>query len=101
MALAAPLAKLGQLEEAKAVGTRVLELQPTFGYGRQLRTSELYPRSRRILETHYAPPDCRNSPVAFDFRYWHLANPPANSTSVRFWHKADIEVAPSNVRFGG
>jgi adenylate cyclase len=37
MALAAPLAKLGQLEEAKAVGTRVLELQPTFGYGRQLR----------------------------------------------------------------
>jgi hypothetical protein len=28
-------------------------------------TSELYPRSRRILETHYAPPDCRNSPAAF------------------------------------
>src|SRR6516165_10416751 len=37
MALAAPLAKLGQFVEAKAVGTRVLELQPTFGYGRQLR----------------------------------------------------------------
>jgi adenylate cyclase len=37
MALAAPLAKLGRLEEAKAVGTRVLELQPTFGYGKQLR----------------------------------------------------------------
>jgi adenylate cyclase len=37
MALAAPLAKLGQLQEAKAVGTRVLELQPTFGYGKQLR----------------------------------------------------------------
>jgi hypothetical protein len=33
----APLAKLGQFEEAKAVGTRVLELHPTFGYGRQLR----------------------------------------------------------------
>ena len=37
VALAAPLAKLGRFEEAKAVGTRVLELQPTFGYGRQLR----------------------------------------------------------------
>ena len=37
MALAAPLAKLGQFVEAKAVGMRVLELQPTFGYGRQLR----------------------------------------------------------------
>src|SRR5215813_3285960 len=28
-------------------------------------TSELHPRSRRVLETHYAPPDCRNSPAAF------------------------------------
>jgi tetratricopeptide (TPR) repeat protein len=37
MALAAPLAKLGQLEEAKAVGARVLELQPTFGYVTFLR----------------------------------------------------------------
>ena len=37
MALAASLAKLGQLEEAKAVGTRVLELQPTFGYDTNLR----------------------------------------------------------------
>jgi adenylate cyclase len=43
MALAAPLAKLGQLEEAKAVGTRVLELQPTFGYGRQLRNTGAVP----------------------------------------------------------
>jgi adenylate cyclase len=37
MALAAPLAKLGQFEEAKAVGARVLELQPTFGYVTFLR----------------------------------------------------------------
>jgi adenylate cyclase len=38
VALAAPLAKLGQLEEAKAVGTRVLELQPTFGYDTNFRS---------------------------------------------------------------
>jgi tetratricopeptide (TPR) repeat protein len=37
VALAAPLAKLGQLEEAKAVGARVLELQPTFGYDTNFR----------------------------------------------------------------
>ena len=36
MALAATLAKLGQLEEAKAAAVRVLELQPTFRIGRQL-----------------------------------------------------------------
>ena len=33
--LAAPLAKLGRLEEAKAAAARVLELQPTFKYRRQ------------------------------------------------------------------
>jgi adenylate cyclase len=33
--LAAPLAKLGRLEEAKAAAARVLELQPTFRYSRQ------------------------------------------------------------------
>jgi tetratricopeptide (TPR) repeat protein len=33
--LAAPLAKLGRLEEAKAAAARVLELQPAFRYGRQ------------------------------------------------------------------
>ena len=32
--LAAPLAKLGRIEEAKAAATRVLELQPTFRYSR-------------------------------------------------------------------
>ena len=37
MALAGSLAKIGQLEEAKAAGTRVLELQPSFGYGTFLR----------------------------------------------------------------
>lgn len=36
MALAAALAKLGQLDEAKASAVRVLELQPTFRIGRQL-----------------------------------------------------------------
>jgi tetratricopeptide (TPR) repeat protein len=35
MLLAAPLAKLGRLEEAKAAAARVLELQPTFRYSRQ------------------------------------------------------------------
>ena len=33
--LAAPLAKLGRLDEAKAASARVLELQPAFRYGRQ------------------------------------------------------------------
>jgi adenylate cyclase len=33
--LAAPLAKLGRLDEAKAASARVLELQPSFRYGRQ------------------------------------------------------------------
>ena len=37
MALAAPLAKLGRFEEAGAAAARVLELQPTFGYARQLK----------------------------------------------------------------
>jgi adenylate cyclase len=37
MALAAPLAKLGRLEEARAVGARVSELQPNFRCGTQLR----------------------------------------------------------------
>ena len=35
MLLAAPLAKLGRLEEAKAAAGRVLELQPAFRYSRQ------------------------------------------------------------------
>jgi hypothetical protein len=35
MLLAAPLAKLGRLEEAKAAAARVLELQPAFRYRRQ------------------------------------------------------------------
>ncbi len=35
MLLAAPLAKLGRLEEAKAAAARVLELQPAFRYGQQ------------------------------------------------------------------
>jgi tetratricopeptide (TPR) repeat protein len=35
MLLAAPLAKLGRLEEAKAAAARVLNLQPAFRYSRQ------------------------------------------------------------------
>jgi TolB-like protein/tetratricopeptide (TPR) repeat protein len=35
MLLAAPLAKLGRLAEARAAAARVLELQPTFRYSRQ------------------------------------------------------------------
>jgi adenylate cyclase len=35
MLLAAPLAKLGRLEDAKAAAARVLELQPAFRYSRQ------------------------------------------------------------------
>jgi TolB-like protein/tetratricopeptide (TPR) repeat protein len=35
MLLAAPLAKLGRIEEAKAAAARVLELQPGFRYSRQ------------------------------------------------------------------
>jgi tetratricopeptide (TPR) repeat protein len=35
MLLAAPLAKLGRLKEAKAAAARVLELQPVFRYSRQ------------------------------------------------------------------
>jgi tetratricopeptide (TPR) repeat protein len=34
MLLAAPLAKLGRIEQAKAAAARVLELQPAFRYGR-------------------------------------------------------------------
>jgi adenylate cyclase len=37
MALAAPLAKLGRLDEARDAGRRVLELQPTFRSSVQLR----------------------------------------------------------------
>jgi adenylate cyclase len=36
MVLAAPLVKLGRIEEAKAAAVRVLELQPTFRYGQQV-----------------------------------------------------------------
>jgi TolB-like protein/Tfp pilus assembly protein PilF len=36
MLLAAPLVKLGRLEEAKAAGARALELQPALRYGRHL-----------------------------------------------------------------
>jgi hypothetical protein len=36
MVLAAPLVKLGRLDEAKAAAARVLELQPAFRYGQQL-----------------------------------------------------------------
>jgi adenylate cyclase len=35
MLLAAPLVKLGRLEESKAAAARVLELQPAFRYSRQ------------------------------------------------------------------
>jgi TolB-like protein/Tfp pilus assembly protein PilF len=35
MLLAAPLAKLGRIDEAKAAASRVLELQPAFRYSRQ------------------------------------------------------------------
>ncbi len=35
--LAAALAKLGRLQEAKAAAARVLELHPTFRYGRQFQ----------------------------------------------------------------
>jgi tetratricopeptide (TPR) repeat protein len=35
MLLAAPLVKLGRMDEAKAAAARVLELQPTFRYGKQ------------------------------------------------------------------
>ncbi len=35
MLLAAPLVKLGRMEEAKAAAARVLELQPTFRYSKQ------------------------------------------------------------------
>src|SRR5215467_9770255 len=38
-------------------------------------TSELHPRSRRVLETHYAPPDCRNSPAAFRLPLLALLGP--------------------------
>jgi tetratricopeptide (TPR) repeat protein len=35
--LAAALARLGRLDEAKAAAARVLELHPTFRYGRQFQ----------------------------------------------------------------
>jgi hypothetical protein len=35
MLLAAPLAKLGRMEEARAAAAHVLELQPTFRYSKQ------------------------------------------------------------------
>jgi TolB-like protein len=43
MALAAPLAKLGRLEEARDAGRRVLELQPTFRSSMQLRNVAAVP----------------------------------------------------------
>jgi hypothetical protein len=36
MVLAAPLAKLGRLDDAKAAAARVLELQPAFTISRQM-----------------------------------------------------------------
>ena len=41
--LAAPLAKLGRLEEAKAAAARVLELQPVFRYSRFLAGANCEP----------------------------------------------------------
>jgi hypothetical protein len=35
MLLAAPLVKLGRMDEAKAAAAHVLELQPTFRYSKQ------------------------------------------------------------------
>jgi len=43
VALAAPLAKLGRLEEAKLVAARVLELQPTFRCSRNFAASGCVP----------------------------------------------------------
>jgi adenylate cyclase len=43
MVLAASLAKLGQIEEAKAAAARVLELQPVFRYSRQFAGANFDP----------------------------------------------------------
>ena len=43
MLLAAPLAKLGRLEEAKVAAARVLELQPAFRYSRQFSGVDCVP----------------------------------------------------------
>ena len=47
MLLAASLAKLGRLEEAKAAAARVLELQPAFHFRQPIRRRRLRARARR------------------------------------------------------
>lgn len=47
--LAAALAKLGRLEEARAAAARVLELQPSFRYGRQFAGVNCAPELASIL----------------------------------------------------
>jgi Flp pilus assembly protein TadD len=43
MVLAASLAKLGQIDEAKAAAARVLQLQPVFRYSRQFAGANFDP----------------------------------------------------------
>src|SRR5260370_23980928 len=47
--LAAALAKLGRLQEARAAAARVLELHPTFRYGRQFKAVNCAPALAQSL----------------------------------------------------
>jgi TolB-like protein/Tfp pilus assembly protein PilF len=55
MLLAAPLAKLGRLKEAKAAAARVLELQPAFRYSRQFSGVDCAPALASSLSEALRP----------------------------------------------
>ena len=53
--LAAALAKLGRLDEARIAAARVLELHPTFRYGRQFKAVNCAPRLAQALGDALSP----------------------------------------------
>jgi TolB-like protein len=59
MLLAAPLVKLGRLEEAKAAAAQVLELQPLFRYGRQFSGVDCAPALAASLSEALRPTGLR------------------------------------------
>jgi len=64
MLLAAPLVKLGRVEEAKAAAARVMKLQPAFRYSRQFSGANCAPALAASLSERSAPPACRNDAPA-------------------------------------
>ena len=59
--LAAALAKLGRLDDAKAAAAKVLELHPTFRYSRQFAGVHCAPTLAASWVKHSVPPGCLNN----------------------------------------